>query len=394
MIQAPTFSIGIEEEFFLVDGQTGDLACDPPRALLADCERELDDRVSCEYLRSQVETNTGVCHTLVQARGELAHLRTVVAVNAQRHGLFPIASATHPFARWSDQKTTDQPRYRAVARELQSLGSRMAICGLHVHVGIDDDDLRIELMNGLRCFLPHLLALSTSSPFWQGRRTGLKSFRTTVNDATPRKGVPEQFASWADYKDAVDLLVDNGVIEDATKIWWDLRPSDRFPTLELRITDACPLIEDSVCIAALFRCLCRCLYRRRHVARRRDEPLLLINENRWRAARFGIDQGLIEHQSGLIFALPEAIDRLLGLIADDARHFGCVAEVEHARTIVRRGTSADRQLELFDLLMRRGRPRSAALKQVVDLLIAETLSGTGASFASFPGFLEVAAFAD
>src|SRR5262249_54649009 len=158
-----------------------------------------------------------------------------------------------------DQLHTDSRRYREVAQELQSVGNRTAICGLHIHVGVEDDERRIELLNGLRPFLPLLLALSTSSPFWQGQATGLKSFRTTVSDSTPRKGIPEQFSSWSEYLQAVSLLVDTGVIEDTSKIWWDLRPSARFQTLELRITDVCPLIEDCVCVAALYRCLCRCL---------------------------------------------------------------------------------------------------------------------------------------
>ena len=181
---------------------------------------------------------------------------------ASRHGLATMAASTHPFTRWRTQRHTDKQRYKAIADDLKGVGRRMVIGGMHVHVGMDDGDQRIAVMNEMRPYLPLLLALSASSPFWQGENTGLKSYRTAINDATPRSGMPESFASWSDYQRTVGTLVRSDVIEDATKIWWDLRPSARFPTLELRITDVCPLIEDALCIAALFRCLCRSLWRR------------------------------------------------------------------------------------------------------------------------------------
>ncbi len=380
-MESQTFPIGIEEEFFLVDRWTREVAENPPQTLITDCEVELGDQVSAEYLRCQIEINTRICTSLEEARREIAHLRGAVARNAWRHGLVPIAAATHPFARWTDQLLTDKRRYYEVEHELKAVGSRMAICGLHVHVGIDDDELRIRLMNGMRCFLPYLLALSTSSPFWQGRSTGLKSFRTAVNDSTPRKGIPERFGSWAEYAETVNMLVDTGVIEDTSKIWWDLRPSARFPTLELRIADACPLIDDSICIAALFRCLCRCLYRHRHDDRWfGNEPLLVINENRWRAARYGGDQGFIQCGGDGMVEFEAVLDVMLESIAEDAQHFDCVAEVEHARTIVQRGTSADRQIACYQKMLTRGRPPTKALKGIVDQLITETLFGTPEEF--------------
>jgi carboxylate-amine ligase len=233
-------------------------------------------------------------------------------------------------------------------------------------------------MNEVRRFLPVLLALSTSSPFWHGENTGLKSYRTAINDTTPRKGIPEYFASWRDYEKTVATLVNAGVIEDATKIWWDLRPSARFPTLELRITDICPLIDDALCIAALFRCLCRCLHRRNVKGRRSSShPLLLLNENRWRAQRSGLERGFIDERHAEVITSGVLFDDLLELIREDAEHLGCKTEVEHARIIVAHGTSADRQLALYHQRDARGLPPAEALSAVVDQLIIETVDCTG-----------------
>lgn len=257
----------------------------------------------------------------------------------------------------------------------------MLINGLHVHIGIEDREARIAVMRGLRSYLPLLLALSTSSPFWQGSATGLKSYRTAVNDATPRKGIPEAFENWAGFERAVDVLVRAGVIEDATKIWWDLRPSVRFPTLEMRITDVTPRVEDAIAIASLLRCLARCVYRSYAEGGAETETtLLLLNENKWRAQRYGIEQGLISAGGGAVASLPEALDVILDLIREDAEHFGCIAEVESTRRIARSGTSADRQLALYgELVERQGRSPADALRGVVDQLISETASsGSGA----------------
>lgn len=381
------FSFGIEEEYLLVDLETRDVAPEAPRALLAACEQRLGKHFSREYMRAQIEFGTAVCTTPAEARRNLLRSRRIIAAVAADCGLAPIAASTHPFARWRQQNHTDAPRYKALAEDLQGLGRRMIINGLHVHVGIESNAERIRLMNELRPFLPILLALSTSSPFWQGEATGLKSYRTAINDATPRKGIPEAFESWRDYQQTIAVLCEAGVIEDATKIWWDLRPSARYPTLEMRITDVCPLVEDGLCIAALFRCLCRYLTRVRQVgnselSRRTSTsrvPLVLINENRWRAQRYGIDRGLIDPQDGRVSSFGEMLDDLLELIADDAAFFDCVYEIEHARTILHRGTSADRQIAKFEQLCEQGQSRTAALIGVVDLLIAETAATRKAS---------------
>jgi len=372
-IKDPTFTIGIEEEYLLVDKESRDLEPEPPAALLAKCEEALRGQVSPEFLRSQIEVGTRVCKSVQQARDELVHLRGTVAGIADEFGLAPIASSTHPFAEWSAQQHTDKERYNVLARDLQHVARRLVICGMHVHVGIEDDDLRIDLMNQASYFLPHLLALSTSSPFWQGTPTGLKSYRLSIFDELPRTGLPHQFSSYSEYARTVELLVSAGLIEDATKLWWDLRPSARFPTLEMRITDVCPLMEDGIAIAALYVCILRLLYRlRRKNQRWRHYPPFLIRENRWRAQRYGIGEGLVDFGKGAVVAFPMLLEELFDLVAEDAAYFGCAAEIAHARTILQRGTSADRQLARYDEVMKLGGSEQAALVAVVDGIIAET----------------------
>ncbi len=281
----------IEEEYFLVDRATREVVGDPPDTMLAEYETLLGGQVSPEFLRSQIEIWTRVCTSLDEARADLRRLRGTIASVAAGHGMAPIAAATHPFARWDAQKTTERGRYRSLEADLQGVGRRLAICGLHVHIGIPDDELRIDLLNQASYFLPHLLALSTSSPFWRGENTGLKSYRIAVFDEMPRTGTPERFASWGEYRRHVDILVAAGLIEDTTKLWWDLRPSARFPTLEMRITDSCTTLEDSLSITALFRCLLRMLWRlKRENQRWRLYARMLIDENRWRAQRYGTDR--------------------------------------------------------------------------------------------------------
>jgi carboxylate-amine ligase len=372
-IREPSFTLGIEEEYLLVDMESRDLAPEPPPALLAKCEEALRGQVSPEFLRSQIEVGTRVCRSLQEARDELIHLRRTVGAIAGEFGLAPIAASTHPFAKWSNQQHTDKERYNVLAEDLQQVARRLVICGMHVHVGIEDDDLRIDLLGQAAYFLPHLLALSTSSPFWQGHTTGLKSYRLSVFDELPRTGLPHQFSSYSEYARTIELLVNAGLIGDATKIWWDLRPSGRFPTLEMRITDVCPLLEDGICIAALFRCILRLLYRlRRRNQRWRTYPPFLVRENRWRAQRYGTQEGLVDFGKGAVVPFPNLLEELFDLVAEDAAYFGCVAEVAHARAIVERGTSADRQLARFDAVKGLGGTEEAALIAVVDGIVEET----------------------
>ena len=263
IFKEPAFTVGVEEEYLLVDKETRALVIDPPETLMAEAEELCGPQVASELLRSQIEVGTKVCQTIGEAHEDLARLRANIIKVADRHGLAPIAASTHPFSGWTDQKHTPKDRYDALTHEMQGAARRLVICGMHVHVGIDDDELRIDLMNQMSYFLPHLLALSCSSPFWVGRDTGLKSYRLTVFDALPRTGLPERFASFAEYQRHVSVLMDAGLIEDTTRIWWDLRPSARFPTLETRIMDVCTRLEDAVALAALLTCILRMLYRLR-----------------------------------------------------------------------------------------------------------------------------------
>lgn len=376
-IKEPSFTIGIEEEYLLVDVETRDLATEPPEALLKDCEAVLEGQVSPEFLRSQIEIGTRVCKTVDEARGEVARLRSTVASIAGKYGLAPMAASTHPFAHWSSQHHTNKERYNELAQSLQVVGRRLVICGMHIHIGVEDDDLRIDLLNQVSYFLPHLLALSTSSPFWQGENTGLKSYRLSIFDEMPRTGMPPHFSSFREYQRTVEVLKQAGVIEDATKIWWDIRPSARFPTLEMRISDVCPLLDDAICIAALYMCLCRMLYRlRRSNQRWRTYPGFLINENRWRAKRHGTEKGLIDFGLGEVVPFQDLVEEIFELVKDDAEFFGCEKEVQHAATILKRGTSADRQLERYHIHMEAGASEQEALKAVVDSLLEETLIGT------------------
>ena len=373
----PTFTIGIEEEYLLVDKSSRDLVAEAPAGLLAECEARLKGQVSPEFLQCQIEVGTGVCASLDAARTDLTRLRRTIATVAEAFDLAPIAASTHPFANWANQRTTDKERYAALARDLQGVARRMLICGMHVHVAIEDPELRIDLFNQVSYFLPHLLALSTSSPYWQGRDTGLKSYRLTIFDNLPRTGLPPAINSFSEYERVVRILVDNAVIEDSTKIWWDLRPSARFPTLEMRICDVPTRVEDTLTLAALYRCLLRFLYRlRRDNQRWRQYSSFLINENRWRAQRYGTVEGMLDFGLGELVPYADLLEELLMLLRSDAEALGCLKEIEAARTILKRGTSADRQRETYEKCIKAGTAHEEALQAVVDRLIAETVMDT------------------
>jgi len=374
-IKDPSFSIGIEEEYLLVDGTTRDLVREMPQALFDAAQQALQGQVAREFLKSQIEVGTSVHKSPRQAGAELAHLRRTVADLAAEHGLAPIAASTHPFARWSTQEPTERARYQSIAKDLAGVGRRLVICGMHVHVGIEDDELRIDLFNQARYFLPHLLVLSTSSPFAEGEDTGLKSYRLAAYQELPRTGMPGRFEGWYEYLQTVDLLVRNGIIEDASKIWWDIRPSSRFATLEMRVTDVCPLIEDAVCVAALYLCILRMLYRLRRANQTwRTYPLFLLAENRWRAQRYGVEGTLFDFGKGELVPFRDLVDELLVMLREDAEALGCLAELEHARIILARGTSADRQVAHFRAQLSAGARREDALLSVVDHLIKETVA--------------------
>ena len=375
-IHEPSFTLGVEEEYLLVDKETRSLVIDPPETLMAEAEEKCGTHVTSELLKSQIEIGTKVCKNIQEAHEDLARLRKNIIDVANNHGLAPIAASTHPFSKWEDQKHTEKDRYDQLTHEMQGAARRLVICGMHVHVGIDDDEMRIDLMNKLPYFLSHVLALSCSSPFWLGRDTGLKSYRLTIFDALPRTGVPERFASWAEYERHVAILQDAGLIEDSTRIWWDLRPSGRFPTLETRIMDVCTRLKDTIALTALLTCILRMLFRLRTRNQRwRLYTPMLIRENRWRAMRYSFDEGLIDLARGKVVPFAELMDELCSLVAEDARALGCETEIKGIHDILTRGTSAHRQLKTYELERASGASDEDSLKSVVDTLIADTAMG-------------------
>jgi carboxylate-amine ligase len=372
----PSFSIGIEEEYFVVDRVTRDVVAGPSNSILAECRELLQDHVVAEFLESQMEVSTGVCSSLAEARADLAHLRQTVSQVTESHGLAVIAASTHPFADWSTQRHTRLDWSDALARNMQRVARRLLVCGMHIHIGIEDDELRIILMNQIVHFLPYLLALSTSSPFWRGEDTGLKSYRLSVIDDLPRAGLPDTFANWKEYRQHIGVLVGAGLIRDETALWWDVRPSAPFPTLELRITDVCTRLDDAITLAALFRSLLAMLYRR-HLKQGSCSPYkhMLIKENRWRAERYGFDEGFLDYDKGAVVAFADILDSLVSELRQDAETLQCLAEVEGAHEILQRGTSAHRQLQAYRAAIDGGATREEALWEVVDFLIEETCIG-------------------
>lgn len=365
------FTIGIEEEYLLVDRDSLQLA-QAPEALMQACQADFEGQVSPEFLQCQIEIGTRVCGTVGDARDELRRLRSAIARHADRHGLAPIAASCHPFGDWKNQRKTDRDRYTQLERALGGVAQRLLICGMHVHVGLDDDALRTDLLPQMSYFLPHLLAMSCSSPFWQGRDTGLSSYRLTVFDNLPRTGLPPEVSSWADYQRVVAALVDLGIIEDSSKIWWDLRPSHRFPTLESRICDTSPRLENALAIAAVTQCLMRMLWRLKKSNQRwRVYDRFLIAENRWRAQRYGMAEGLIDFGRGAIVPFDELTEELIMLIHEDAEALDCVSEVEDIRRIAAEGNGADRQRTVYRAAQAAGAPPDEALRAVVSHLIEE-----------------------
>jgi carboxylate-amine ligase len=367
----PPFTIGIEEEYLLVDKETYALA-HAPDSLIDACKKDLAGKVSPEFLQCQIEIGTGVCHTIGEARADLSHLRRTVAKHADSYGLAPIAASCHPFADWKDQHHTDKARYNKLRRDLAGVARRMLICGMHVHVGVPDKDMRIKLVNQLKYFLPHLHALSTSSPYWQGDDTGMNSYRLTVFDNLPRTGLPPYMRDWAEFQSTVDTLIDLDLIEDASKIWWDLRPSSKFPTIESRICDVAPRMEVTLTLAALTQCLTRMLWRTSLAGD--SWPVVqnfMVGENRWRAQRYGVSEGQIDFGRKALIPFSQAVDEMIALVAEDAEALDCVAEVGAARDVLANGTSADQQRAVYHKAIDGGADKQTALRAVVAALVAD-----------------------
>ena len=374
MIDRPAFTIGIEEEYLVVDRQTRDLVKDPSPEMWDSLREVLGPQVAPEFLKAQIEVGTKVCAKLAEARDDLAGLRRDLSGVVNEYGAAIIAASTHPFANWMEQEPTEQPRYQRIAADYQVVARQMVICGMHVHVGIEDEHLRIDLMNQIRYMLPHLLALSTSSPFWAGSDTGLLAYRPIIFKNLPRTGAPEEFESWAEYQRTVNILVEAGIIEDATKLWWDIRPSARYPTLEMRISDVCTRLDDAMTVAAFYLCLLGYMFRlRRRNQRWRIYSPFLISENMWRAQRYGTDGSLIDFGRGELVQFSDLMEEAIEMLAQDALEFDVIEELRHMRTIINEGTSAHRQLAVHRAAVDAGASEREALEAVVDHLIEDTV---------------------
>ena len=370
-MSASDFTLGLEEEYLLVDRDTLELSI-APEELLEACQKRLGGQVSPEYLQCQIEVGTGVCADVGAARADLKRLRACVSEEAEAFNLVPISASCHPFADWKLQSHRDRDRYNQLRSDLGGVARRMLICGMHVHVGIAENAVRADLLGQLTYFLPHMLALSASSPYWQGDDTGLASYRLTVFDNLPRTGLPPNLDSWGSFERSVQTLVNIGVIEDSSKIWWDLRPSSRFPTLETRICDAQPRLEDTLSLAALNQCLNRMLVRLRAANQRwRRYESFLIAENRWRAQRYGVGGGLIDFGRGEIVPMPALVEELIALLAEDAEALDCTAELQGLRRIIEGGTSSDRQRAAAAAAADTGADPQEQLRAVVRHLIEE-----------------------
>ena len=374
-------TLGVEEEFFLVDPATRDLLADPDEAIFEACEQAGGPHtVVHEFLRSQIETNTRVCSSVAEVRTALRETRRLVIEAAEAHGARVMAASTHPFASWREQAPTPGERYRRFATTYQETLRRAVVGGMHIHAGFGDADSRIRVMTALRRYLPLLHALSASSPFNGGHETGFKSFRLTVMGALPRTGLPGPLHSQADYEQLVGEYRRMDYIGDARELWWDIRPASKFPTVELRICDVCTRMEDAVSIAALYAALIRWLLRLDRDGALPSEPLTeLIDQDRWIAQRYGVLAFLGDRASGSgRVDIHDYAAALVEEIAEDAGALGCEAEVRRVLTIIRDGTGADRQIDLYRLRRLEGDSEEEALRRVADQVLAETKEGLGA----------------
>ncbi len=376
----PEITLGVEEEFFLVDPETRDLLADPDEGIFEACEKAGGPhKVVHEFLRSQIETNTRVCNSVAEVREALRETRRLVIDAAEAHGARIMAASTHPFASWREQAPTPGERYRRFASTYQETVRRTLVGGMHIHAGFGDADSRIRVMTALRRYLPLLHALSTSSPFNGGHETGFRSFRLTVMGALPRTGLPGPLGSWAEYEALVAEFRRMEYIGDAREFWWDIRPASAYPTIELRICDLCTRLEDAVSVAALYASLIRRLLRRDRDGELPPEPLTeLIAGDRWIAQRYGVLAFFGDRASGSgRVDIDDYAAALVGELADDARALGCEAELRRALTIIREGTGADRQVDLYRLRRLEGDTEEEALRRVVDQVLAETKEGLG-----------------
>jgi glutamate---cysteine ligase / carboxylate-amine ligase len=359
-----SFTLGIEEEFQIVDPLTRELRSHVTE-FLDEGRMILGEQIKPEMIQSQIEVGTGVCKNIQEARTDITRLRSIISSLAEKNGLKIVAASTHPISRWQDQKIFDDDRYELLVQELQTVARSLLIFGVHVHVGIKDRDRQIHILNASRYFLPHVLALSTSSPFWMGHNTGLKSYRSEIFKQFPRTDIPDHFDSYQSFERYVELLVKTGCINDGKKIWWDCRPHPHFPTLEFRICDIPTRVDDTIAIAALFQAIVAKLYKLidKNLGFRLYRRML-IQENKWRAVRWGLDGKMIDFGKQKEVPTKDLILELLEFVDDVLDPLGSRKEVEHIHTILERGTSADEQLRVYH--------ETNDLKAVVDRLIELT----------------------
>jgi carboxylate-amine ligase len=367
-VERPAFTLGVEEEFQIIDPETRELRSHV-QEILEEGRLILKERVKPEMHQSVIEIGTGICRDIHEVRRDVTEMRTEIIRLAKKSGMRVAAAGTHPFSNWADQKIFPDPRYDQVVEEMQLLARANLIFGLHVHVGIKDRALAFQTMNEVRYFLPHFLALSTNSPFWLGRNSGLKSFRTKVFDRFPRTNIPENFESPADFDDFVRILVKTNCIDNGKKIWWDLRPHPFFETIEFRVCDIPMRLDETVAIAALIQAICVKLYRLReqNLGFRRYRRALIL-ENKWRASRWGIEGKLIDFGKEIEVPFPELVAEMLEFVDDVVDELGSRREVEAVNWILENGTGADRQLEVYEAT-------GGDLKKVVDYICEETTHG-------------------
>ncbi len=373
-------TLGVEEEFFLVDPDTRDLEPDPDPGIFEACERDRGPHtVSHEVLRSQIETSTRVCGSVTEVCEAVRETRRLVIEAATKHGLRVLAASTHPFAKWASQLITPRERYQQFLVTFQESVRQQLIGGMHIHAGFGDPDARIRVMTALRRHLPLLHALSTSSPFHDGRETGFKSYRLNIMGVLPRTSLPGPLASWAEYDRLLTTYRRMHFIRSGSELWWDVRPSEHFPTVEMRICDVCTRLDDLAGIVALYAALVRRLLRLDAAGRLPPDPLTeIIAENRWLAQRHGVLAFLGDMSGGEgRVDIADYATRLVEDLAEDAHALGCERELGHALTIIREGSGADRQLDHFRLRRLEGDTQAEALRAVVDLVIAETCEGLG-----------------
>jgi len=369
-------TLGVEEEYLLVNPVTRNAVISPPKKFMKACRKAIGDRVTPEFLRCQIEIATDICETVGDAREQIANLRGEIARIAESMDMRLMAASTHPFTPWKRQRPTEGERYERLDNDMQGAIRRMMICGMHVHVGLEDPEQRIDVQNQMRYFLPHMLALTTSSPFWEGHSMGMKSYRLSVFDGMPRTGIPEEIESYSEYERLINAIIAAGAIEDSTKIWWDIRPSAKFPTLEMRVCDVCTRIEDAMAVTAIYQALTRRILRlKKDNMKWRVYPAFLISENRWMAQRHGVSGQLIDFGTGKTVPYSDILEELISWISEDADALGCLKEVEHARTIVTRGSSACRQNEIYEQARTAGLRKRDAFNAVVDDLVKETVVG-------------------